>query len=142
MPSSEKLSTMKKTFLICLILQCLNLTGNSVLAAAPKLPTEALQLSVKPTISQPDQIVSLTGYFHILWGNAPKFILVDDHGLATNLDIDETVVKPFGNPRSLSQKRVTLTGKQTDGIKGVFKVLSIKVEKEGNVNNEIRKENK
>ena len=71
--------------------------------------------------------VSLSGWLHIIWNGEPRFILVDDQGLATRVVIDEALTRTFGGPRGLNQKRVTITGERVSEPLEAVRVLSIDV---------------
>ena len=75
-------------------------------------------------------IVSLVGRLHIIWNGEPRFMLVDDQGLAIRLVIEEALTQPFGGPRALDQKRVRIMGERVAGaFAEVVRVVSI--EREG-----------
>ena len=69
--------------------------------------------------------VTLSGWFHVIWNGEPRFMLVDDRGVATRLVIDEAVMRTFGGPRGLDRKRVTVDGQRVDDVPEVVRVLSI-----------------
>jgi len=77
-------------------------------------------------------IVSLSGRLHIIWNGEPRFMLIDDHGSAIRLVIDEAVVRSFGGPQGLNQKRVTITGERVSDTPEVVQVSSIKIVTENN----------
>jgi len=129
MKSSVRVGTLRRTLVICSIIQCLVIVGGWLDAAAPEISTETGQ-SLSERSTPPDRQISLSGWFHIIWGDAPRFLLIDDQGVAIHLEIDETVIKPFGNPRALNQKRVTITGEWLGEPNGTVHVLSIEVAKE------------
>jgi hypothetical protein len=77
------------------------------------------------------QQVSRSGRLHIIWNGEPRFMLVADDGSAIRLLIDEALTRPFGGPRALNQKRVTITGKRVGEAPDTVRVLSIDLATEG-----------
>src|SRR5438876_531510 len=77
------------------------------------------------------QRVSRSGRLHIIWNGEPHFMLVDDHGGAIRLLIDEALTRPFGGPRALNQKRITITGQHVGESPDTVRVLSIDLATEG-----------
>ena len=74
--------------------------------------------------------VSLSGRLHVIRNGELQFILIDDHGVAFRLLIDETLTRAFGGPRGLNQKRLTITGERTGQLPEAVRVLSIELETE------------
>ena len=72
--------------------------------------------------------VTLSGWFHVIWNGEPRFILVDDRGVATRLVIDEPVMRASGGPRGLDRKRVTIEGRRVVDASEVVHVLSIELD--------------
>jgi hypothetical protein len=72
--------------------------------------------------------VSLSGWFHVIWNGEPRFMLADDRGLATRLEIDDAVLSAVGGARALNQKRVNVVGERVSETPAVIRVLSIDVE--------------
>ncbi len=74
-------------------------------------------------------LVSLSGRLHIVWNGEPRFMLIDDRGVAVRLLIDEDLTRPFGGPRALNQKRVRVKAERiaVDGPE-TFRVVSIEPE--------------
>jgi hypothetical protein len=70
-------------------------------------------------------VISRAGWFHIVYNGAPLFLLVDDSGAGVRLLLDEQILKPFGGPRALDRKRVTVTA---TAVADALRVLSIRVE--------------
>jgi hypothetical protein len=70
-------------------------------------------------------IVSLSGRLHIIWNGEPRFMLIDDQGVATRLLIDESLTRPFGGSRALNQQRVSITGQRVGESPETVRVLSI-----------------
>jgi hypothetical protein len=77
-------------------------------------------------------IVSLSGRLHIILNGESRFMLIDDHGSAIRLVIDEAVVRSFGGPQGLNQKRVTITGERVSDTPEVVQVSSMKIVTENN----------
>jgi len=72
--------------------------------------------------------VSLSGWLHVIWNGEPRFMLVDDQGMATRLVLDGDLMRAFGGARGLNQKRVTLEGERVDDVAETVRVLSIKLD--------------
>lgn len=83
---------------------------------------------------------SLSGWFSILWGDAPdgsaiiQYYLAADDGSRRELRVDETLTPPPGGFLALNGKRVTVTGDALDspGLQGgqsAFRVTSISLPK-------------
>ena len=75
--------------------------------------------------------VSLSGWLHIIWNGEPRFMFIDDRGAAIRLIIDETLIRAFGGPQGLNQKRVTIAGERVDETPEVVRVLSIELDMKG-----------
>ena len=75
--------------------------------------------------------VSLSGWLHIIWNGEPRFMFIDDRGTAIRLAIDETLLRAFGGPQGLNQKRITITGERVDEMPEVVRVLLIELDMEG-----------
>ena len=71
--------------------------------------------------------VSLSGYFHVIWQNAPpdptigpvveggvRYVLIGDQGQWIELLLDETLIEPLGGPLSLNYQRVKIEGERID----------------------------
>ena len=76
-------------------------------------------------------LLTLTGWLHIIWDGEPRFMLIDDRGGATRLMIDPVLARRFGGPRSLNQKRVTVTGERVSDQPETVHVVSIELAPEG-----------
>ena len=91
----------------------------------------AMQLLFITSLSGPtasaEHRVSLSGWLHIIWNGEPRFILIDDQGVATRVVIDEALTRAFGGPRGLNQKRVTITGERVGDPPEAVRVLSIEL---------------
>ncbi len=75
-------------------------------------------------------VLSLTGWLHVIWNGEPRFVLIDDSGVATRVVIDPALARPFGGPRALNQKRVTITGEPAPDQPETVRALSIEMAKE------------
>ena len=75
--------------------------------------------------------VSFSGWLHVIWNGQPRFILVNDQGVAIRLLVDEAVMKASGGMRGINQRRVTITGERAAEMPEAVRVLSIKLEVEG-----------
>jgi len=72
-------------------------------------------------------LLSLTGWLHVIWNGEPRFVLIDDRGAATRVVIDPLLARPFGGPRALNQKRVTITGERAPDQTETVRALSIEL---------------
>ena len=72
-------------------------------------------------------VVSLTGWLQVIWNGEPRFMLIDDRGAATRVLIDPVLARPFGGPRALNQKRVTITGEPAPDQPETVRALSIEL---------------
>ena len=79
--------------------------------------------------------VSLSGWLHVIWNGEPRFMLIDDRGVATRLLIDEALIRAFGGltsgPQGLNRKRVTIAGERVSEMPEVVRVLSIELDRQG-----------
>ena len=75
--------------------------------------------------------VSLSGWLHIIWNGEPRFMLIDDRGVAIHLVIDEALIRAFGGAHGLNQRRVTIAGERVGEKPEVVRVLSIELGTEG-----------
>ena len=71
--------------------------------------------------------MSLSGRLHVIWNGEPRFILIDDQGVATRVVIDEVLTRALGGPRGLNQKRVTITGERVGEPPEAVRVQSIEL---------------
>ena len=64
-------------------------------------------------------IQSLSGRFHVIFGDAPSgsgvpavsgYVLVDDQGQATELLVQEQMLRAFGGRRALNHRQIAVTG--------------------------------
>lgn len=70
-------------------------------------------------------VLSLTGWLHVIWNGEPRFVLIDDRGVATRILIDPALARSFGGMRALDQKRVTITGEPAADQPGTVRALSV-----------------
>ena len=91
----------------------------------PVAPSAAESTSVATTAPHR---VSLSGWFHVIWNGEPRFMLADDRGLATRLEIDAAVLTAAGGTGALDQHRVTVVGERVSKSPAVVRVLSISLE--------------
>jgi len=75
-------------------------------------------------------VLALTGWFHVIWNGEPRFMLIDDRGVATRLLIDPVLTRPLGGPRAINQKRVTITGEPAADQPQTLRVLTIELARE------------
>jgi M6 family metalloprotease-like protein len=69
----------------------------------------------RPAVAQQ---TSLSGWFHVIWGDGPpgsnitdaRPVLIDDQGRWTGLLLDEGLVRPSGGILAFDRKRVTIVG--------------------------------
>ncbi len=75
-----------------------------------------------------------SGWFHIQWGDPRggrgaseiRHELVDDHGQATTLDLDEAALAPMGGALALNRRRITVDG--TPAANGRLAVRSLRLD--------------
>lgn len=102
--------------------------ADSAVTVAPRgalIPASGAQLIVSA-----EQRVSLSGWLHVIWNGEPRFMLIDDQGVAIRLVIDEALTGAFGGARALNGKRVTITGDRLGGLPEALRVVSIELETE------------
>jgi hypothetical protein len=75
-------------------------------------------------------VLTLTGWFHVIWNGEPRFMLVDDRGVATRLLLDPVLTRPFGGPRAINGRRVTITGEPGADQPQTVRVLTIELAEE------------
>lgn len=80
--------------------------------------------------------VSLSGWFHITWGDAPgarspavEYDLVDDAGRAWRIEADESLLCALGGPRQFNRKRVTVVGDEVPGVPESLRARSVWLER-------------
>jgi hypothetical protein len=72
-------------------------------------------------------VLTLTGWLHIILNGEPRFMLIDDRGVATRLQLDPVQTRPFGGPRAINGKRVTITGEPSADQPQTIRVLTIEL---------------
>jgi hypothetical protein len=77
------------------------------------------------SLSSPSDLVTVSGWFHIIWNGTPRYGLVDDAGEWTDLLIDENVLSDLGGPLALNRRRVRITGRRPGGGPGMIQVITI-----------------
>ena len=75
-------------------------------------------------------LVSVSGRLHVIWNGEPRFMLIDNDGVAIRLVIDEALTKPLGGIRALDGRRVRITGERLAGAPPET-VLVVSIEREG-----------
>lgn len=68
---------------------------------------------------------SLTGWFHIIWGEAPNYFVTDSAGVMTRLLLEESLAAPHGGTRALDRKRVRVTGTHVEADSPMLRVQEI-----------------
>jgi len=126
---SAGLSELGRAVLIGLAVQLLFIAEGGLDSAAPATSGGA-STSLCGLTASAEHRVSLSGWLHIIWNGEPRFILIDDQGVATRLVIDEALTRAFGGPRRLNQKRVTIKGERVGEPTEAVRVLSIELETE------------
>jgi hypothetical protein len=84
------------------------------------------------------QTVSLSGSFHIIYGDAPSasgvpavsgYVVIDDQGHATELLLDESTLRAFGGARALNHQRVLVVGQEAvvplPGVQGALPLVAV-----------------
>ena len=100
-------------------------------AGVASMPQERPGISEKVgqgTAGEPKQIVSLSGWFTVVWNDRTRYFLTDDQGRWTELLLDEEMAKPLGGPLAFNRKRVKIVGERVDRPSGVIRVVSITFE--------------
>lgn len=97
------------------------------LTVAPRVaPSAGMVRNPKPMASSP--LVYISGWFHVVWNGAPRYVLVDDRGRWTRLVLNEEITKPHGGPLVLRGKRVLVVGVYVQEPPGALSVRCIKIE--------------
>lgn len=78
--------------------------------------------------ASPSNVVTMSGWFHIIWNGVPHYGLVDDGGKWTELLIEERVLSDAGGPRTLNRRRVQITGHRVETGAEAVRVLTINPE--------------
>lgn len=86
---------------------------------------EPLSVFHSPAIQQE---VSLSGWFHIIWNDRARYVLINDQGRSVELLLDEDLARPFGGPRAFNRKRVKIVGERVSMPPGAVRVLAIEFE--------------
>ena len=92
--------------------------------------------SWQPVVAQSGQPQSISGWFTILWGDSRSgspmtaYVLTDDSGGTTPLEMDDAVAAPVGGVLSLDRRRVSVSGVGGFSAAGqaAFKVDSVTLE--------------
>jgi M6 family metalloprotease-like protein len=84
------------------------------------------------------QMRSLSGWFHVIFGDAPSgsgvsaisgYVLIDDQGQATELLIDEQTLRAFGGVRAINHQAVRVTGQAAlasfTGVQSALPLLAV-----------------
>ena len=89
-------------------------------------------------INQQARQVSLSGVFHVTWGDPPpnsnakaktEYVLTDNQGQEKELLLDESVANPAGGPLAFNGKRVNLEGTRVADKPNHLKIRSIQFER-------------
>lgn len=72
----------------------------------------------------------LTGYFHIVWGEEPRYWIIDD-GEWTELHLSDGTELPTDTPRELVGRRIVVAGNAIEGAETpAMRVVSIELDPE------------
>lgn len=82
-------------------------------------------------MASPSDLVTMSGWFHIIWNGAPRYRLVDDEGEWADLLIDERVLRDVGRPRAMDRKRVRITGRRSGTGAKTIQVITINPDEGG-----------
>jgi hypothetical protein len=69
---------------------------------------------------------SLTGWFHVIWGNGPEYALVGTSGEAVRLILQPAVLDSIGDPLVLDRQRVTVLGQRVEARSPAMRVFLIR----------------
>lgn len=75
-------------------------------------------------------VLTLSGWFHLIWNGGPVFVLIDDAGRAFTLLVTEDLFRPLGGVLTLQGRRVRITGERVSQPQGAIRVHSIELEPE------------
>ena len=78
--------------------------------ALPLVPTVVGAALLLAATSVAAEQVSATGWLHLIANGELRIVLVDDHGKAVRLVIDEALGRAYGGIRTLRGRRVTVSG--------------------------------
>lgn len=73
----------------------------------------------------PAQSLTLSGWFHTVWGERAHYWLIDDRQQWTELQLGTDAVLPPGAPQALEGKRVVLAGTTVSAVPRVIRVTSL-----------------
>lgn len=71
--------------------------------------------------------LTLTGWLHVIWNGEPRFMLIDDRGIAVRVVIDPDLARALGGARSLDRQRVVIAGEPVDGKPDVIRATTIEL---------------
>jgi hypothetical protein len=69
---------------------------------------------------------SLTGWFHVIWGNGPEYALVTRSGESVRLVLEPVALDSIGDPLVLDRRRVTVLGQRVDAHPPTMHVFVIR----------------
>lgn len=90
----------------------------------PPSPVSGAQFA--ENLASRSDLVTMSGWFHIIWNGAPRYRLVDNEGEWTDLLIEEGVLRDMGGPLALNRQRVRVTGYRQEGRPRTIQVITIK----------------
>lgn len=68
---------------------------------------------------------SLSGWFHVIWGNGKHYLLVTASGESFQLLLEPVVLDSIGDPLLLDRRHVTVVGKELSPKRSVIRVFGI-----------------
>lgn len=74
--------------------------------------------------------LTLSGWLHVIWNGEPRFVLIDDRGVAVRVLIDPDLARALGGARNLDRQRVVVNGEPVDGKPDVIRATAIEFRKE------------
>jgi hypothetical protein len=74
--------------------------------------------------------LTLSGWLHVIWNGEPRFVLIDDRGIAVRVVIDPELARALGGVRSLDRQRVVIAGELVAGNADVIRATAIELERE------------
>lgn len=74
--------------------------------------------------------LTLSGWLHVIWNGEPRFVLIDDHGIAVRVVIDPDLARALGGARSLDRQRVVIVGEPVGGQPDVIRATAIELKRE------------
>jgi len=104
--------------------------------ASTPVPIIVLSITLEKIVQDPPQQAELLGWFRVLWYDGPpgsqvgglEYWLDVDQGPSYRLQIDDKLLKPFGEARNLDGKRVKVILDLTATTPGPILVLSIELQ--------------